>query len=302
MLKSVDNQGITDVVSPKVSHIVPNSGSKREIRVYQWRQDIFSFVADRLCSPFFCTIQRALGLWQWHAGLTLPERKNVTIMSDGSMTIRVKTNDGDILLSVWLILSELRIGIFVPSAIMEKDINGQIKAAISAGYDGNECSRISTTPEYGVMFDWIFRNEGIVDATLLANSLHDQTLQDMIADAIANLTTHLYMSVMNTLVQRGILITSLRGTVPNKDSIQLLVDFKTNHDDDQTIAQLEQSVRGLGIQVLYYQPQAGNWANLIVATTKESESETKIAIETLAAGLNGECTISAIEENQINNQ
>lgn len=263
----------------KIAHIHPDTKLKP---VNVWRQRILETVADRICDPTLQTMQKLLGVWHWSTGISLPNRKDCIIISDGALTAKVLIgNAAPLIFSIWAFLGEVRIGVMVPNDLISEATGDLFKTA----FDGQPCTRVTRQTKY-TMYDWIFRDVGFASTTLMADSLENSAYEQLISDGIANVSTHIYMSFMNTLIGAGVAVPSANGTTSlAKDIEEVVVDFSCV--ERHQISEFEQALSGIGVLVSAVEPQSDNLAYMLIKTPKSNLGECRTAISNIVVSFSG---------------
>lgn len=250
--------------------------------IHQWRVNIFNAIADRMCDANLPIVQRAIGMWKWHTGISLPQRHNISILGESAMRMQVKVGDNkeDIDFGIWLYLNEVRMGVRVPQTILGD--NPRLSDTISKCFDGEVCSIMKHEPT-SMFFDWIFRNNGIADKDVMIDSITDQIKAAMLADAISNVLTHIYMAVMNALVSEGgMAVTPDKGLI-NAHNKQMVLEVTC--EDPETLSRVGQALAGIGIHVNNAYPQSANFVLFLITLETNRQDAVSVGIENVLASM-----------------
>lgn len=211
------------------------------------RGRIFCAVIDHLCDEKLPAVQKAVGVWPWHDDIPVPERRTVTMFTNGTLNFSIKTTAGNIFFGIWMFPGEIRVGFRIPHGLVPA-----IHDVVSTALDGKitPCPRIMDMGDTGTFYDWIFRDR-FADIALWEKALTDDNCAAMIADSLRSITIHLYMSVINAAIIYGGCIPTPSGTLMTRNNaVDIMIDF----DVDETTAVESVQEAGLNIVSTIYQP------------------------------------------------
>lgn len=174
--------------------------------IEQWKAKMLGHVVDAFASDNQAKIQQSISTWRWSDALPFPAAGDIRI-NGGCLTFEVLAADAPIFFSLWYTLGEVRVGVRIPSNLL--DPNGLIAKKLSLAYDGSPCQKI-TVLSNGQFFDWIFRDQGDGFASFRTGMEATQQTQTelAIASRLADILIHLYMATMNIVVEgRGLKVT-----------------------------------------------------------------------------------------------
>lgn len=167
--------------------------------IERWKATLLGHVVDAFASDNQAKIQNSISTWRWSDALPFPTANDIRI-NGGSLTFDVMVADNPIFFSLWYTLGEIRVGVRVPSTLL--DINGQVAKKLSLAYDGLPCQKM-TNLSNGQFFDWIFRDQGDGFASFRTGMEATQVphTELAIASRLADILIHLYMATMNIVVE-----------------------------------------------------------------------------------------------------
>lgn len=162
-----------------------------------WRKAILETVARSLSDPRMPELQRRGALWKWNEQIPYPGLEHFDIIETGCLKFEVAVNSKAVVFSVWVMPGEVRVGVKVPNVLLATDL---IRTKIGRAYDGTQCQRSEVIGD-ATLFDWIWRDVEFAGFDFMVSSLRDTLFADIIADRIAGIAIHLYMSTVNTLIE-----------------------------------------------------------------------------------------------------
>lgn len=162
-----------------------------------WRRAVLSAALAGLTNPRLPDLQRQGGVWKWNEQIPYPSLDDVLILDTGCLKFEVDCGGTVVIFSVWMQIGEVRVGAKVPNALLLSDA---IRGRVSRAYDGQQCQRTELIGDC-TMFDWIWEDREFAEFAFMVRSLRDPMLASVIADRIVSVVTHLYLSVVNTLIE-----------------------------------------------------------------------------------------------------
>lgn len=161
-----------------------------------WRKSILSAVAMALSDPRMPDLQKQGALWKWNDQIPYPALHDLLVLDNGCLKFEVKVGDHVTVFSIWMMVGEVRVGAKIHHALL----SGHIRDRIAKAYDGSPCQRVESMGQ-ATMYDWIWKNTEFSEFGFMVKSLRDPMLASVIADRLAAITIHLYMAVVNTLIE-----------------------------------------------------------------------------------------------------
>lgn len=174
----------------------PREGEVTIANLSDWRRTVLSAVLAGLTDPQLPNLQRQGGVWTWNEQIPYPSLDDVLILETGCLKFEVDCGGAVVIFSVWMQVGEVRVGTKIPNVLLPAE---PIRAKVSRAYDGQQCSRTETIGQC-TMFDWIWKDREFAEFGFMVRSLRDPMLASVVADRIASVVTHLYLSVVNTLI------------------------------------------------------------------------------------------------------
>lgn len=212
--------------------------------LHDWRRTILSAVATALADPRMPELQKQGALWKWNDQIPYPALHDLLVLDNGCLKFEVKIGEHVAVFSIWMMVGEVRVGAKIPHPLL----SGAIRDRIAKAYDGSPCQRVENMGQ-ATMYDWIWKNTEFSEFGFMVKSLRDPMLASVIADRLAAITIHLYMAVVNTLIEGLDLKVAFRriSRVPLK---RVLVHVVGDYDTFQGLLQ----ERGYTVDLSVFQP------------------------------------------------
>lgn len=161
-------------------------------RVCEFRESLFSLMADNLSSRTIRQVQKAIGVWPLAHLTPVPNRDDIVILADmGTMTFAVDLGNYRLYFVFFQIGRQFRIGVKAPIDMVRKY---ELQNKISHAVDGTPCPRMDDIGNT-FLFDWYYHFEDLTDPENQAWAI-DEMLQRMM---------HIYMAVNNAVIAAGVL-------------------------------------------------------------------------------------------------
>ena len=162
----------------------------------EWRSSILDQAAAVLSDPSQPEFQKKVAIWEKSGLLPFPERKDMTITSNGCMVFDTRVSHYDVRYAVWIMVGEIRVGVKIPQTLIGTDT---LRRKLSESYDGHACSK-SVNVGQSVMFDWVFK-DNFADFDTMVKSMRDPLLGAVIAQRTGEILTHIYVTTMTILAE-----------------------------------------------------------------------------------------------------
>lgn len=161
--------------------------------VNQWREALLMEVANAFARADQGQIQKNVAMWKLTDELPFPPRSAIRI-HDGCLTFITEIGGDTVLFSTWMMFGEVRVGVQIPQKFCLK-----ASKKLSEIYNGKPCDRqLQNTSN--TTYDWVFTT-GFADFACFAEAMDSATVRSMIGCRIADILTHIYMGVVNTLIE-----------------------------------------------------------------------------------------------------
>ena len=234
--------------------------------VHGWRENVFGIVAGIMTNPHIPTVQKQIGIWHWNLGIPLPDRKSLLIMGEsGTMSFRTNIDGHELFFSIFMFLGEVRLGFRIPNAILDR--HADIKEILAHCYDGVRCPRVVEGDD-AVFFDWIFKDRGMASTALMARAIEDKVASALIADAIANAMLHIYMSVMNVVLEKGnYSLAPDVGVLANEKATHLMFDVAGS------LELFEVRIESSSVRILQKIPQTQSRSLYLAAAPTQEDAD-----------------------------
>ncbi|MFL9611079.1 hypothetical protein ACKF11_13410 [Methylobacillus sp. Pita2] len=224
--------------------------------------------------------------------MPIPKRSQVNILSEGAMSILVPvgTENQVIRFSIWIYFGEIRIGVGIPSSLVQST---EVSEEVSRCFDGNPCHReVDGDKEH--FFDWIFNQSGMADPAFMAESFGNPGTAALLADAVGNVLTHIYMATMHSLITRGgMVVSKTAGLIKESDAKRIVINIETSKDG--AIDEAAKGLLGLGLAVeKIYSPSPNR--SVVILKTEQFNDERKVAINNVLAMC--ECSGDFLEDEE----
>lgn len=174
-----------------------NSDSSAADSLIQWKRSVLSDVARHLTQTFGPKQPDALALWKWDGKLPYPSQEQVQVMDNGCMTVSFYANGLKVLISIWLMFGEIRIGIKLPARFALTD---ELQDMYSRLYDGTPSER-KTEMSGAILIDWIFRDREFSKFDFMVRALCDSLASAVISDRIAQIVLHLFINLQDRMIE-----------------------------------------------------------------------------------------------------
>lgn len=176
--------------------------------------------------------QRSISVWRWSNELPFPKQDNIRV-NGGCLNFEVfagkESKNSEVFFSVWYMAGEVRFGVRVPTALLGQSGMRNVADKIAKAYDGSECARRSVATD-NTFFDWIFRGECFASFDNAARALHDDDMMLLIASRITDNLIHLYMAVMNILIDGNDLKVTFKQFYAKQDARMVVVSIRGETD------------------------------------------------------------------------
>ncbi|GIK44820.1 MAG: hypothetical protein BroJett012_07230 [Betaproteobacteria bacterium] len=166
-------------------------------QVKTWRKSILFDVAGIVSDPKMPDFQKRIGIWKYGERIPYPAMDAFNIIENGCMVFSVDIGGHTVLFTVWLMVGEVRIGALVPLVFAQ---NETLRKKISRALDGQDCPRNDRIGDY-YMFDWIWRDKGWSGFDFMLSSISRPIDASVLADHIASMLIHLYLSITHFLIE-----------------------------------------------------------------------------------------------------
>lgn len=201
-----------------------NAPIKNLCGIEDWKSRMLHHVVEGFARPNQGDTQRSISVWRWSDALPFPQQDNIRV-NGGCLNFEVDVGkESEVFFSVWYMAGEVRFGVRVPTALLVGGVRAT-EDKIARAYDGTECTRRLTTHE-GTFFDWIFRGDGFASIEIAAKALHDDNLMLLTASRITDNLIHLYMAVMNLLIEANDLKVTFKQFHAKQDAHMVIVSVR----------------------------------------------------------------------------
>lgn len=191
-----------------------------------WKSRMLHHVVEAFARPNQGDTQRNISVWRWSDALPFPYQDSIRV-NGGCLSFEVGVgNESEVFFSVWYLAGEVRFGVRIPTALLGTNaMADRVRATsdkIAKAYDGSECAR-RVVGQDSVFFDWIFKDEGFASLDTAAKALRDDDVMLLIASRITDNLIHLYMAVMNILLDGSGMKVSVKQLCTSKDAHVVVV-------------------------------------------------------------------------------
>jgi hypothetical protein len=163
----------------------------------KWRKTVLFDVAGILSDPKMPDIQKKVGLWPYGDRIPYPEPTAFQILDNGCMSFSVKVGNEPVFFSLWMMVGEVRIGVKVPASLL---LSEAVRTKLAKAYDGHDCQRVEKIGT-ATLFDWIWRDRAWAGFDFMLKSITLPIESSVLAEHIASITGHIYLSVIHTLIE-----------------------------------------------------------------------------------------------------
>lgn len=197
--------------------------------IEEWKSRMLHHVVEGFARPNQGGTQRSISVWRWSDALPFPTEDNIRV-NGGCLSFEVDIGKvNEVFFSVWYMAGEVRFGVRVPTALIGQNGARNTPDKIARAYDGSECARRVVTAE-GTFFDWIFRGDGFASFENAAQALKDDDLMLLIASRITDNLIHLYMAVLNILIEGNDLKVTFKQFLAKNDAHLVVVSVHGDTD------------------------------------------------------------------------
>jgi len=219
--------------------------------IEEWKSRMLHHVVEGFARPNQGGTQRSISVWRWSDELPFPGQDNIRI-NGGCLNFEAlagrEGKNSEVFFSVWYMAGEVRFGVRVPATMLGQNSVRNIAEKIAKAYDGSECARRSVTTD-STFFDWIFRGEGFASFDNAARALHDDEQMLLIASRITDNLIHLYMAVMNILIDGNDLKVTFKQLYAKNDAHIVIVSVRGDTEA------FEYWIKRLGSSIIQNYPQ-----------------------------------------------
>lgn len=175
------------------------------------KADMMADVAALFTDASQAAMQKSIKMWSGN-NLKFPEFSAIVI-NGGCLNFQFYLNannvEYEITVSIWYTFGETRIGFIIPNALIEN------AREIATAFDGKLCQkikRVNSVDNNQTLFDWIFTDgfanfDSAMQAMSFELGLHarrSDMVKAMISSKLADILTHLYISIATTLSHRNL--------------------------------------------------------------------------------------------------
>lgn len=165
-------------------------------QVAEWKLALLDHVARTLSDQGMPELQEKVGVWTQKKQPIYPSNEQIVRLDNGCLNFSIWAVQDEVVFSMWITHGEVRFGVKIPSSLLV--MHSPLYDRICRAWDGKNSQREETIENH-IFFDWIWRDATFANFEFMVESTRDELKSAILADRLASLAIHIYLSVYHAL-------------------------------------------------------------------------------------------------------